>query len=290
MITSSASMNSIAPRVEAVDIAHFLAFGFVHLRGWLTADEIATLRAEAEEALLDGKDGEGEVMRARHIALMATTTPFSMSLLVDDPRFLDAATTLLGRPVVPMPAVAVQHTGDTGWHTDRRTALPRTRLSFGHYFEPLTASTGALRFLPATHLLSSYEAFDRYVTEHCSPSSPSVDHIGGQAVETQPGDVIAFDCRVLHASRGGRTRLRWVLEYCIEPETPEKIARHRDSLAEWIYLVDHPGGKRYPLYTDWAANRPQHPDRAAMITRMTQLDLLRIPHHRARFGGDGRAT
>ncbi len=267
-------MSTASHTLSEAALAHFVALGFLVLRRMLNDEEVATLRAEAERALADGQahssDVAGVPLRFRQVALTADHTPFSTSLLVDDGRFLDAACALLGRPALPMPAIATRQTGETGWHSDNERGRPLIQVAFVHYFQPLTGNTGALRILPATHVLPSFAAIHRYLTLCGSPA----DQIVGQAIATRPGDVIAFDTRVLHASRGGGIRLRYNLLYQVDPQTDEEVAAHRDTLKDWAPIEAHPGGRRYPLYRDWLRNTPRHPRRTAIIARMKQLDLV----------------
>lgn len=271
-------MSKDSRTLSEAEIVHFVAFGFLVLRRMLDEAEVATLRDEAEHALIDGQarstDIGGVPLRFRQVALTADHTPFSASLLVDDGRFLEAACALLGRPALPMPAVATRQTGETGWHSDNEDGRPLAQVAFVHYFEPLTGSTGALRFLPATHVLPSFAAIHRYLTAHGDRSATAAEQIGGHVIDTRPGDVVAFDARVLHASRGGGTRLRYNLLYQVDPRTHEEVTAHRGTLEDWVPIEAHPGGSRYPLYRDWLRNTPRHPRRAAIIARMEQLDLL----------------
>jgi len=274
-------VSAVSRTPSDLDLARFTALGFTVLRGWLDDGEVDVLRAEAEQALRDGQARSGHVggvpMRFRQVALTADHTPFSASLLADDGRFLGAAAALLARPVLPMPAIATRQTGETGWHSDNEGGRPATQVAFVHYFEPLTAGAGALRFLPATHTLPGFAALHRYLAVAAG------QELDGQVVATRPGDIVAFDARVVHGSFGGATRLRYNLLYQVDPQTDEEVAAHRATLAEWTPIEAHPGAARYPLYRDWLRNGPRNPRRAAVIARLEQLDLLPAPPSSSRL-------
>jgi hypothetical protein len=49
--------------------------------------------------------------------------------------------------------------------------------------------------------------------------------------ETQPGDVIAFNWHIRHASIGGEDRRQWTISYAKDPQTAEEAERLQDFLA-----------------------------------------------------------
>jgi ectoine hydroxylase-related dioxygenase (phytanoyl-CoA dioxygenase family) len=78
-------------------------------------------------------------------------------------------------------------------------------MKFAFYLDPLTPETGALRIVPGSH-----HAGDAFATELQSGLRDPLEHLGVQpcdipavALSTKPGDVVAFDHRIKHASFGG---------------------------------------------------------------------------------------
>ena len=65
----------------------------------------------------------------------------------------------------------------------------------------------------------------------------------GHAVETEPGDVIAFDEHLVHGSHGGGGRRQWRVDFVLDPQSAEERARVLEYFAA-IFPNDRP---RRPL-------------------------------------------
>ncbi len=218
-----------------MDAARFREEGFVVLRG---AFEPEPLAREIDRALEDSRRGEflaqvGDgTIGGRYVPMTCERTPVSLALLE---RLEPIATALAGAPVLPTRAKGVLYAGESPWHRD--AAEPVGSIGFAAYLERLRAESGALRVVPGSHRTEA--------------SAPEV------ALETEPGDVIAFDERLLHASMGGRDRRQWRVDFVPDPRTPDEEARVR----AW-YARQHPpdwdGGydvDRYPSYgPHWLAS------------------------------------
>ena len=60
--------------------------------------------------------------------------------------------------------------------------------------------------------------------EACQLAIDAVDSIPGYACESDPGDVVAFDLRMYHASYGGsRDRHMCSVVYYVDPNTPQEL-------------------------------------------------------------------
>jgi hypothetical protein len=229
--------------VRQSQVTEFQESGFVVLR---SAIDPAPLAAEIDRAFSEGlrpgdrvhvvSQGTGDV-RFRYLPMMCERTPVSLGLL---DRFALVAAELLGREVLPGRAKGTRYYGDTGWHRDAYRDLPS--LGFLTYLEPLDEGTGALRLLPGSHL-------DMGIA--LPPSSCGDGPELGQAVETEPGDVIAFDEHLIHGSRGGGERRQWRVDYVLDPSNAEEEAGVR-AYFEQIFpdqQRDAPyDASRYPSY------------------------------------------
>ncbi|MGZ3451604.1 MAG: phytanoyl-CoA dioxygenase family protein [Polyangiales bacterium] len=204
--------------------------GWVVLRRAFDAERLAL---ELDRALEDSHGGgfsasvgDGAI-RGRYVPMTCERTPYSLALVAE---LLPIARELLGAPVLPTRAKGVLYAGSSPWHRDSALELPT--VGFAAYLEPLDGARGALRVVPGSHVDSSLDASNE------------------QVVETEPGDVIAFDERILHASHGGRLRRQWRTDFVVHPRSEAEEALARDWFAR-THPPDWDGGydvDRYPSY------------------------------------------
>ena len=120
-------------------------------------------------------------------------------------------------------------------------------MGFLAYLEPVGADSGALRVIPGSHHPKFSEAI-RGIGATClqNPTRP------GHVVETEPGDMVLLDERILHASFGGGIRRQWRVDYLSAADTEVILTK---SYFARIYTPNWDGGydvDRYPSYgTDW---------------------------------------
>ena len=128
--------------------------------------------------------------------------------------------------------------GNTDWHSDSnwQPDSEEVQLAVKYHFhlDPVTAETGALRFIPGSHLLRGAE---REMFQEALDKIP-LESVPCQAVPTQPGDVILFDIRTWHASLGGMPGRRVCnAEYFRNPDTTEGIELLREIAQTSIRLT-----------------------------------------------------
>lgn len=268
------------------EVAHFRLFGFVVLREFFDSTTMSRLRSEVERALRDAYgDRFDERVNAggisgHYLPMMASSTPVSQALVVDDGRLMGTAASLLGRPVLPDHAEGILYFKHAAWHFDDGIGVDGVK--FSAYLDPLDANNGALRLLPGSHARALHEPLRAYERAHARASSEldmpqHVAGIPGYVAATQPGDVIAFHTATWHCSYGGRDRLAWTIEYLPDPSSAEEKAR----FMEWMRDSCDQGGRnydrhRYPLYRDWIAGADQHPRRAEVVLRLRQLCVFKL--------------
>ncbi|GAA2577069.1 phytanoyl-CoA dioxygenase family protein [Actinomadura fulvescens] len=264
------------------DVAHYEAFGFVVLRGLLTTAEAARLRAEVTTELtaafggLGTDPGDEGGISGDYLPLTVDRAPFAQSLVADDPRFFQGATELTGSPMVPTPGMAVCFTANAGWHTD---IGPDVRgVKFLVHLDARTAETGALRVLPGSHEPAFARRVERYLSRDPAnqgfrPGLPTPDTV----LETEPGDVLAFDVHLRHSSKGGHKRLAWSIEYL---EWPGIVDEDRKRLVCDLIDTDADHSDegfdqdRWPVWREWAAGASGRPSR---LTALERLQLLGVP-------------
>lgn len=255
-------------------IHYFRTFGFVALPGLLGPDRAAGLRAEVDAALRDAYAATFEErvidgISGHYLPMTSARTPLSASLVCDDPVLVDAAERLLGRPVLPSVPEGVLYFADAGWHNDDGMGVHGVK--FATYFDPLNSANGALRFVPCSQHPGALFAL-------CDYQRARYTDYPGVAVETQPGDVVAFDLHTFHASVGETDRLAWTIEYLAEPSDDEERAKTRRWMAD-AFEQDFRGfdRHRYPIWRDWLADPDPLPRRAEMIGRMHAAGVLDMP-------------
>ncbi|GAA4964765.1 hypothetical protein HD597_003595 [Nonomuraea thailandensis] len=257
------------------DADFFATHGFCVWRGLLEPAEVEGLRREVDDALAanyalpaapvphaTGTEGY-------YVPMMGDRTPLSRELLAG--RLLPAAVRLLGTPVLPKPAKGILYRDSSPWHQDSADAS-LTAVKMVAYLEPLTAADGALQVLPGSHRGRYGRALAEY-RRRWPAAEPLFDERAeaamwpGVPVTTNPGDVIAFDVHLWHASIGGRDRRQWSVSYAAEPADEAGRSAVRDYLLSFLD-VGHPYDlDTYPYFDpEWA-----HPPRPAFADRMAEL-------------------
>ena len=244
-------------------IRHYDTFGFLVLPGLLTTAEVATANEEFGVRLATAKNQTEQrgIRKQFNWTNLGPDSPFLGSLL-EDSRFHGQAKQLMKSEVVGMYANGNAFFGDrTEWHPDTGH-LDRRGVKFAFYLQPLEADTGALRFIPGSHRAPLHTDIRENIRIKESNKGVEddvgldVDEIPAFVAESSPGDVIAFDNRVWHASWGGRPERRMCSVGYFAPDDEATIrerATQEASLIEAFPLVKRP--------PEWIANPDKSPIR-----------------------------
>jgi hypothetical protein len=263
----------------------FRSFGYLVLRGFFDRAVVEELRAEVVRTLL-GVHGDRyhqrppmSGMAGHYGCLLGPWSPRTVEL-VDSRRLVGLAERLVGGRILPSPCdtQGILYFDHAGWHND---TVPGIRgVKFVTYLEPLGASTGALRVLPGSHRLSDAALRRLHSLDLAVPDVPA------QVLSSEPGDLIAFDPLLYHASWGGRDRHQWSTLYVRDAVTPSWRQRVLDWYEEGASYVDElPEGWR-PFDPAWVAggsgdvDDPRLAQRHVWMYRLHQLGVLQ------RFGVD----
>ena len=103
---------------------------------------------------------EAVAMMVNHMKVLPARVSFHLltstkncGALLDDPRILAIAKTLLGDDFNYMGSDGNFYVGDTRWHSDGGHKLEDPmHIKIAFYLDPLTRDTGALRVIPGSHL------------------------------------------------------------------------------------------------------------------------------------------
>ncbi len=265
-------------------VEHYRSFGFAILREQLDVATVAALSEEVDRAFRDAfgdrfdeRPDPGGIAGHYLPVMSAARTPVSLRLVE---RFHPIARRLLGAEALPAPAEAILLFDQAAWHDD--TGFDVSAVKLACYLEPLEAGTGALRVLPGSQL-DAYrdlaKSFDRRVmAQNREELQLTVERLPAYVCETKPGDVIAFDLRLYHASIHGRDRLQWTVSYYRDPDTPEQADEVGRALADEVAADYGSWGEydpaRYPFYDpEWLAEL-ERDWRAPAVGRLRQLGVL----------------
>ncbi len=220
-------------------VTQWETFGFLHLRGVLNADELEVINAEYEKGLnrtRDQTDSPVGNRRQLNWPNMGPDTPFLAGLL-EDPRICGVAEQLFGDDVVGVASNGNHFAGDrTEWHPD--THDPHMQgVKFACYLQPLGAESGALRVIPGSHKSPLHDDLFRVPRKDSNRRAEeqtglSVSEFPAHVCSSEPGDLIAFNFRLWHASWGGTSDRRMCsIMYYNNPKTPEEETANREMVA-----------------------------------------------------------
>lgn len=268
---------------DAAAARSFELFGFAVLHNLFSDAEVHRLRREVEGALrerfgtqfgantrddMPAVSDDEVAAEGNFMPLMANRSPFSQHLVADDARLSSFAASVLGECTVASPALTTLLSSDTPWHNDPGIGARWLRLNA--YLQSATAATGALRVVPASQHGSLPRDIARMLQDEPTARA-TPDALPGIALETEPGDVIAFDPRVHHSAWGGAARLRWSVDFVSLPSPSDsKAVKETRGLIE--ELSDWPTTETWPTWSEWAAGTS--PRRRAAVEKLTWLGVL----------------
>ena len=228
-------MNQHDYSLTDAEVSFFNTFGYLSFPQ-LMADRIEAIQDAFETVWKEkggGHNGKPHEGTARSCIVPFIDQSEELSSLLDDPRILAIAKTLLGHDFNYMGSDGNFYVGDTGWHSDGGHKLDDPmHLKIAFYLDPLTRDTGALRVIPGSHLFSDIyaDSLSQQVVK-----SQEVWEIHGKDVpavifETTPGDPVLFNHNTKHAAFGGGTRRRMFTMNLCQRYPDEKL----DALRSYI--------------------------------------------------------
>jgi len=200
----------------------FETFGYLVLPG-LLADEIGWIAAEFAAVFTDRNLVHDPSQRTCVVPFIDSRE--RLSALLDHPKVERLAANLLGDDFNYVGSDGNYYSGDTGWHSDGFHSVGKF-IKIALYLDPVSRDTGALRVIPGSHridLETSWEARKaRHAKELWGIEQSEVPAI---ALDSTPGDVVAFNHNLMHAAFGGSScRRMFTLNCCRRCDTPEEIA------------------------------------------------------------------
>jgi len=267
-------MKSVAePGLTEEQLSFFKTFGYVVLRKLFIESELENIRQEFEFMMEEQYGHTPYDGTQRHWTMMMDEdTPFFASLL-EDPRFLTVARQLYGDDVLGIGTDANRYTGNTGWHRDMAT-VHQYGVKFAFYLEPVDAETGCLRVIPGTHRIPDESDFSEGVR------AMALQEVPGEALASEPGDVVAFDLRTWHASfGGGDDRRMCTVVYYANPKTDEEVEALRAQGEGNVRIgIKNFEPRRQFLYSkSWMSNPHGSAVRQYCISRLSEMGYFNAP-------------
>ena len=255
-------------------LAHFETFGFIIMRHAFTAKELAIIDDEYERGLTSAYAHAPFDGTVRHWTnMLGSDTPFFATLL-EDARFYEVAEQLYGEDVLAESSSANRYIGNTLWHPDHQ--IDANEDSFGiklaFYLDPVDGQSGALRVIPGSHRNPLHDG----VRAGLERLGKEISEIPGHVCESKPGDVVAFDTRLWHATWGGAEGRRMCsVSYYSNPKTTGEEAGARRRASSVVSLpakFNRPQDAFY--HPNWVANSSGSVRRARWIRRLTELGYI----------------
>ena len=267
-------MPTPPPALSPESVTFFKTFGYLVFRNFFTPDEVQTLNREFDQTLTRQYTHMPYDGTKRHWSMMMDEdTPLFASLL-ESPRFLTPARQMYDDDVLGICVDANRYTGNTGWHVDTASPL-QYGVKFAFYLQDVGPDSGALRVVPASHRLFP---FTKDFSDGMS-KTPLRD-VPCQVLESKPGDVVAFDLRLWHASFGGsRDRRMCTVVYYNNPTQPDEVEflRVQGGSNVQIGLKAFQPQRQYLYSASWIANPTRNPDRQRWINRLREVGYFEAP-------------
>lgn len=188
----------------------FETFGYLILPGLLN-EELGWILEEFEAVF----QGRGVVHDGTK---RSTVVPFidqreKLSTLLDNPKIVGLISSLLGSDFNYVGGDGNYYTGDTSWHSDGWHDVGKF-LKVALYLDPVRANTGCLRVIPGTHRIDIKDWDARKARNAPELWGIEQSQVPAMPLESNPGDVVAFNHNLMHASFGGSTRRRMFTLNC----------------------------------------------------------------------------
>lgn len=216
-------------RLTPAQVFFYETFGFLHLPA-LFAREVDALIAAFEDVFRSHEptctltrdddflqQTRGPRVESKRILLAPDFVDRDprLAALRSDPRVTGVVESLLGPNHEYFASDANLFYTDTSWHPDTyMTPLERRHVKLSFYLDPVSGHSGAIRIIPGSHLHQGPFAIRLRETLHRPPSEIEARYgvpaqeIPSWTLPSEPGDVLVWNLRAVHASFGGADRRR----------------------------------------------------------------------------------
>lgn len=236
----------------------FHTFGYLHFSQLFAKDEIAWITSEFESALNAFGGGDKHDGSKRTMMLAPCDRTARLCTLLDDPRILGIAGSILGDDFNYAIGDGNYYSGDTGWHPDGNwNQLFACKIAF--YLDPVARDSGCLRVIPGSHRPEHFIRANGIHPGHAQDEfgvAPR-DFPGNVPLESMPGDLVIFNHDLYHAAFGGSNRRRmFTMNLTRQAKTPEDMQTVRSYVKAHSaggYGLDLGAGMYTPVMLDTAS-------------------------------------
>ena len=213
----------------------FETFGFLKLPGML-ANDLSVIAREFEQVFSQ--------LSIHHDGTTRTSVvPFidkrpALCALLDRDDIVAAVANLIGPDFNYMGSDGNYYAGDTTWHRDG--FMPSdSYIKVALYLDRVTRDTGCLRVIPGSHTDAALELWrDPVLRDSERVWNLHQRDLPSYSIESEPGDVLIFSHRLLHASFGGsKSRRMFTMNLGRRAQSEQEI----DDLIEYgaIHFVQN---------------------------------------------------
>lgn len=208
-------------KLSTQQVDFFETFGFLVLPGLLT-DEIEWITKEFEAVFTDRGLVHDHSQRTCVVPFVDQRP--KLSALLDHPKVEGLAASLLGDDFNYVGSDGNYYAGDTPWHSDGFHTVGRF-MKIALYLDPVKRDTGALRVIPGSHRIDLKNNWAGLEARH-SMARWGIEQrdVPAFSLDSNPGDVVAFNHNLMHAAFGGSSQRRmFTLNCCRRCVTPDEI-------------------------------------------------------------------
>lgn len=217
----------------------FETLGFLRLKNFLPAEDLKRYTDAFDETLKRAKGLKtletNEETRMINALKFFESNPAVYHPLLDSDKLNELLEDLLGENYVFTVSQGTIRTHNTKWHHDDIGPEGHLQLKVIFYLDPVRSTTGCLTVLPGSHFLPYRERLEKY-GDDILPLGRDIP--GVYSIETDPGDLLAFNVKLYHAAFGAGVKRRGIyINYLQNPRT--------EAEAEYIKWLYHKDGGYY---------------------------------------------
>ena len=186
-------------------------FGYLVMPG-LVRESIDWITEEFEKVFIDrGVQHDGE---RRSIIVPFIDQREKLCTLLEHPGVDGLIRSLIGEEFNYLGGDGNFYTGDTRWHSDGFHNIGHY-LKVAFYLDPVAKDSGCLRVIPGSQRVDLFDKWDaRQARDSEVLWGIPQNQTPAVSLESQPGDVVAFNHNLMHAAFGGNTRRRMFTINC----------------------------------------------------------------------------